>query len=423
MGWIGDYSIAVLQRRPLWVRLIIGLARTVNPIIKLGDSLFVLRAPDVREILERASEFEIGFANSPKMLQGEFLLGMDPSWPRYHEYRRELADVLAKRRAEFRAAYKNESEKHFNKILCDGRGVIDFVQDFAEPIVVKIVERVYGISAPLKSDLFSAAKDHQRLGHLLRAVGSVIAFTSPAPFGRQRIADLASKELKQHLDALIETRRQAILGGQDPQDTVMDDLVFNELQRFECFDADVVRAKLAGLVLAGSTAIIKAFSHAMHQFLKGDMGGSDREPLKLAIDEANASRREGVERLVFEALRFNPTFPIITRFCPRSTTIASGTPHGCEVPAGATVVPVLISAMFDESATPSPESFGYQRSDDDYLHFGHGQHECLGKQIATDALVEMSLCALRWPGLLQAAGAKVLKYDGVAVESFVVQKR
>jgi cytochrome P450 len=438
MSWLADYSIAWLQRRPLWVRLIVGLVRSVNPIIKLGESLFVLRADDVRAVLERSGEFEIGFANSPKMLQGEFLLGMDPAWPRYEEDKQELEGVLGALRGTAAGVVSEESNRRFGEIR--GRDQIDLVSQFAEPIVVATVTRVYGIGPVERSAVLVADDSSVLLGRLLRSVGSVIAFASPAPFGRQEAAELTNAELTRHLERVIAARHcvrataRPATGGENPK-TVVDFLVDNELDRGGAFDSDEVRAKLAGLVLAGTTALVKAFTHTMHQFLKGDMGGTKREPLRAAIDAAEAiaaaeaasgkvavGLRKRFLSLIFEALRFNPTFPLITRFCPRSSRIASGKPHGCEVPAGSIVVPVLISAMFDESVTPTPESFGYQRGAEEYLHFGYGQHVCLGRHWATDALTEMCIRALRWPGMADATCERI-RYDGVAVERFVVRRK
>jgi cytochrome P450 len=420
MSWVADYAIAVLQRYPFWARLLAGLVRNTIPIVKLGGSFFVLQAEDIREVLDE-EEFEIGQPNGRKMLQGKFVLGMDSIWPQHGDDLHALETILDSLLPTYVACVDQACNAAFDKIA--GASRIDLVSQIAEPVIIDLAQKFYGIELPEHSDVIAADTDNQRLANFLRVLNWVIAFRSPAPFGRQRIAQIASKEFKAHLDNLIRGRAHAIAAGRsEPAPTVLDHLIVSALQTRAIDDKSIdwIRANLAGLLIAGSAPLIKAFCHTINQLLRGEMGGSETEPLIDAIDAANdPPPRRRLEGIILEALRFNPAFPLVRRYCPFPTTIAAKKDNETDIPGGATVVPVLISGMFDESTMQVPESYRGQRAPNVYLHFGSGAHKCLGENMARATLVAMVSRLLLSKG---CGGATIerLKYDGVAVDRFEI---
>lgn len=418
MSWVADYAIAALQRRPLWVRLITGLVRNTNSVVKLGSSVFLLRAEHVRDVLERATVFEIGEPNGRKMLHGPFLLGMDEMWQRYRIDRPLLASILGELSPAYVAVNDRACDVAFTRIR-EARQ-IDVVSEFVEPVVVALAKDFYGLKSPKQSKVIAADCPDQLLGYYLRVVGSVIAFRSPAPFGRQKIAERVSKELAAHLTDVIDERKKTI-DPIAPSPTVIDHLILHA--RASSLDDAWIHANLAGLVLAGSTALVKALCHTIHQLLQGEMGGSGKAPLKDAIAAESYGNAERVAQVVWEALRHNPTFPLISRYCPGPdlATVALESSDQTPIAPGTTVVPVLISAMFDELAMEHPEDFRAGRDTAEYLHFGYGTHQCLGTWMASQTLVAMVRRLLRLERFGEFSAGRLI-YDGVAVDSFVITR-
>lgn len=92
-----------------------------------------------------------------------------------------------------------------------------------------------------------------------------------------------------------------------------------------------------------------------------------------AKSEALKPSAEMFDRIVWEALRFNPITPLVFRICEREVVVVGET-----LAAGTVLACCIGSAMFDEALFPEPESFRTNRPQDSYLHLGFGPHECLG---------------------------------------------
>ena len=199
-------------------------------------------------------------------------------------------------------------------------------------------------------------------------------------------------------------------------------------------DQEVTSRNVAALVMTGSAVVTKAFCHAFEQLLRHE------EALPVAVRAARAGDRVRVGQLLIEALRFNPVFPVLPRYCVRPATIAAGTPREIEVPAGANVVVAPIGAMFDPEAVEEPERFGFARdlqlnpetstldwrygtrpdgSPGVYMLFGGGEHWCLGDQMAVAELASMGVALLTRLDNPRPTGS--LRYDGSAVASLLVE--
>ena len=386
-----------IQRSPRALRLLSGLARRLDPVIVVRKRVFVLGADAVREVLARASDFELGPVGAPKMLMGPFLLGMDPR-EQYLSERRLLGEVLTSLQPTLGKVAYDACTAAAEAL--EGKRSIEVVSEFAEPVVTRIAARFYGVALPMpeQTSVLRVSRGErggeELLGQWLRKIGSVIATTSPAPFGLQRVAQACVPELEAHLQLAIER------GG--PPDTVLAKLL--ECVRRGQLPIERVLPNLAGLMLAGSTALVKSFVNALEQILQRDQ---KELPAQRDTDTLRA--------LLFEALRFNPTFPMIVRFCPRATRLGEGA-SAREIPAGAQVYVALVAAMFDAEIGDA-DRFSAVRSPAGTLVFGWGQHMCLGRVIATTELVEMLRAFLSVPELLQFKGSRI-RYDGPAVQSF-----
>lgn len=93
MRWLIGYLFSLfVNKSPRTVVSLMSLVGRFSPLISLGSSLFVLRADDIKEVLGRPDDFEVGPVAGKKMLLGPFLLGMDP-WPEYVDMHGELRKI------------------------------------------------------------------------------------------------------------------------------------------------------------------------------------------------------------------------------------------------------------------------------------------------------------------------------------------
>jgi cytochrome P450 len=133
------------------------------------------------------------------------------------------------------------------------------------------------------------------------------------------------------------------------------------------------------------------------------------------------SERKDLLQFIYEALRFRPMFPILTRYVPRETVIANDTADVRLVPAGATMLAPPIAAMFDPQEFPSPWRFRPTRCLSKYVHFGFGPRLCFGQYIADVLMVEMFRALLLCRGLRRAAGSNGrVAYDGPVARSLIL---
>ncbi|MEK6735252.1 MAG: cytochrome P450, partial [Pseudomonadota bacterium] len=107
---------------------------------------------------------------------------------------------------------------------------------------------------------------------------------------------------------------------------------------------------------------------------------------KIAAQQDKPAEFDGI---VWEALRFVPITPYLFRTAASDYTAAKGTDHETVLRAGTHVLPVTLSAMFDERAFESPDEFIPQRNWYNYFHFGFGSHECLGRYVGMVMIPEM----------------------------------
>jgi cytochrome P450 len=280
-------------------------------------------------------------------------------------------------------------------------------------VVKRIASEFYGVDFPKpgQTRVLKVADGEELLGGWLRKVGSVIASNTPAPFGLQRVAEECKLEFRAHLvdeiaRAVPDPRAPNVLGRL---------LAVRDSQHWA--DERVI-ANLAGLMLAGSTALVNSFALALKQMSKLRRRGSVEPVLGAAITAARAGDDETLSALMFEAWRFAPTFPILVRYSPRETRIGRGASSRV-VPAGAQVYVVPQAAMFDASVEDG-DAFSTLRGQRLYLQFGAGPHTCLGREVATAELLAMFRAFLSLEGA-ERIEVRRIRYDGPAAHSLSIR--
>ena len=112
-----------------------------------------------------------------------------------------------------------------------------------------------------------------------------------------------------------------------------------------------------------------------------------------------------LDALVWEALRFFPVNPFVTRITVADYTVGSGSAHAAAIPAGALAFVGTRSAMQDADVLPDPMKVRLDRPAWAYMHFGSGPHTCLGKYVGMVMAPEVIKQILKLPRLRRAAGA------------------
>jgi cytochrome P450 len=259
----------------------------------------------------------------------------------------------------------------------------------------------------------------------------VLGSREPAPFGIREVGEQCHEEFFAFVRAECARRAQGA-----PRNDMIGHILAQPNSNLELTTRNV-----AAMVMTGSAVVTKAFCHAFEQLLRHEqaLDAAVRAARRAAPAAPSRADRVQVGRLLIEALRFNPVFPILPRYCPRPATIAAGTPRETEVPAGANVLVAPIGAMFDPEAVEEPERFGFVRdlqlnpdistpdwrygSPPDgtpgvYMLFGGGVHWCFGDQMAVAEMAGVAIALLRRFENPRAVGR--LRYDGSAAASLRV---
>ena len=393
-----------LSQRPRLLRCLFAGLRLLAPVLVLGRIVIVTRIVDIRAVLARDADFTVRPDDRPVILDGPFVLRMDRS-PQYLQeidlLRRVVtsADLLRIRNlvaAEARA-----------RVLDKIGGRIDIVADLANPVGMRLITDYLGVPAPTEGDLVLWLR---RLAAYIVTAG----FRDAADAMR---AEAAALSLRRYVEGVITARRQAL--ARNP--TAIDDDVLSRLLRMSdhsegCVDADMVRRNITGLMIVSHAVVVKGLGLAVDELLRRP------ETLAAARRVAAADEIEAVTKYAFEALRFNPVFPVLTRFSPRASGMVDARGKRHAIPAGATIIAATLSGMFDAAAFPRPNDFALDRDLQDYLVFGHGMHACFGRHIAAIEVPEMLLALLKLPNLRRAAGeAGRIRYDGPAVDRLLLE--
>jgi cytochrome P450 len=187
----------------------------------------------------------------------------------------------------------------------------------------------------------------------------VIAVFEPNTTAHQDDIARSSEEMGGWLDEVIEVRSH----------TLGDDLI-SVLLRAEleggALTPEELRTFVFTLLVAGSITTAYLIGRTVDALVQ--------EPRILELARRDTELIAGA---VEETLRFDAPVQMMFRTATVPVQIA-----GTDVPAGATVLPLIGSANRDEDAFPEPDRFDPARNSREHLTFGHGAHFCLGAALA-----------------------------------------
>jgi hypothetical protein len=426
-----------------------------------GPYAFVATHRGTREVLERDDDFAIGPQVGPAMLCGPFVLGTDRG-PRYRKDLAflwetffgiaqpslpagglELADQSLPNGARF--ALPRHFQCVFDEIEKEVRGIVgppagpkppasagakskapagsapfDLVAKILRPVCAgHVVRRHFGIDSP-------EAELDEEWESILWDVLKSVAFRIILP-GKVVLEDdsdpvavdlhWSQKALEASIDCSIIKAAAKTSAERRAETANVIDRMFEALTQRKLPDReirDTIRRNAAGLATVGCHPIAKAAAQAIDVLLDN----------QLAFEKAKEAARAGDKDLfwsfIYEALRFFPPFPLVTRACPRHTAVSEDQEAPRRFDRGQTVAVGLLPAMFDDNAVPFPYQFRTDRAEKDSLVFGHGLHACFGYQFARGVLIAM-LMPLFARGFTRIKGRNgKLYFDLLAPNSFLV---
>ena len=354
--------------------------RTRRPILVTPDCTLVTRFDDVREILTMYKIFTVR-PYVPKM--DNYLMAHDDD--ALHTREKSLMQFMLNR--DDLPQVRNMVADIAKGILGQCNGKIEVVNHFCRMVPAILVQKYFGLTGARSEGLIEWSYWNQYDTFHNQP------FDLLPPESSQRITDRhneTSKKLGSFITMLIAKRLLAVKIEKWTFSTIIrlqDDIVTRMLRTSfaKALDIDIKRLGInAGGLLIGA---IETTSQAVAQVLQYLFQHTDcLAKAKAAAQKENPSELDGI---VWEALRFVPITPYLFRTTVSDYTAAKGTDHETVLRAGTYVLPVTLSATFDERAFDSPEEFIPQRNWYNYFHFGFGSHECLGRYVGMVMIPEM----------------------------------
>ena len=250
-----------------------------------------------------------------------------------------------------------------------GRGELEFVADYALPLPLLVIAEMLGAPA----DDYAALRrwSDVMLGLSLTLTGGEAAQRAQSAYAA------VTDEMREYLERLLAGRRAAPRGD-----------LLTALQAAEIAGERLSLAEILGffqlLLVAGHETTTNLLSNAVLAFI----AHPDQRELLLRRPELLAPAIE-------EVLRHRSPVQAAFRVTTREVAL-----HGCTIPAGKQVLPMIGAANRDPAVFVAPERFDITRDPNPHLAFGHGGHSCIGAPLSRlEARVALPDLLLRLPGL------------------------
>ena len=351
--------------------------RKRRPILVTPQCTLLTRFDDVREVLSMPKLFTVA-PYVPKM--EDYMMAHDDD--ALHTREKSLMQCMLNR--DDLPAVRSMVANISKEILDSSNGLIDVVNQYCRVVPATIVQKYFGLTGAKQHDLIEWSYWNQYDTFHNQP------FDLLTPEKSQYVIDRhneASNELVKFILELITRRFKEVKSEGVPLAGLDDDIVTRMLRTGypKQVDFDIKRLGInAGGLLIGT---FETTSQAVSQVLQYLI-----EHPKWLTKATSAGQKDDpteFDGIVWEALRFVPITPYLFRTTASDYTAAKGTNHETVLRAGTYILPVTLSAMFDERAFESPDEFIPDRNWYNYFHFGFGSHECLGRYVGMVMIPEM----------------------------------
>jgi len=310
---------------------------------------------------------------------GAMLLTTDP--PRHGKLRQIVnRRFTPKALAPYEAYVRARAEEIIDGVI--ERGECDFVVDVAAKLPTAVI-----------CDMMGVGREHYELMFTLANMS--IGFEDPEyQQGRSAIetGQYAQMQFFSFFSKLIEERRK------NPGPDLLTALVSGEAEGERLSDMEILFNCLL-LLVAGQETTRNATSGGMLAIIEN--------PGQRALLRRNP---DITATAIEEFLRFTSPVTHILR-----TAKKDGALGGKKIRSGERVVVWNASANRDDAAFPNPDAFDLARTPNDHLAFGHGEHFCLGANLARIELkVMIEAINRRLPDLELAGPVERLRSNFVA---------
>ena len=231
---------------------------------------------------------------------------------------------------------------------CEELGEFDLLADFAEPLPVRVIAELLGVSP----------SDEVNLRPWSQAIVKMYEFDVSAE--EEAAARDASSEFAAMITNMVENRKA------NPTNDLVSELARVE----ESGETLTLRELIATCVLllnAGHEASVNAFGNG---FVAAMNDGQAAETLRTRPREVTATAVE-------EFFRFDAPLQLFERTATTPTDI-----NGVTIPTGAKIAALLGSANRDSLVFDNPEKINLERNPNNHISFGGGIHFCLGAPLA-----------------------------------------
>jgi hypothetical protein len=226
------------------------------------------------------------------------------------------------------------------------KGPMELVTELASPLPVRVIAEMIGVPP----------EDHARFrdwsNEAVRALGGDTLEDHQA-------AAHANRQLDRYFEAIIDARRKA------PKDDLISALVAAEDAGDRLTRGEML-STLTLLLIAGNETTTNLISNATLALL--------RNPEQLEILRREPER---VPAAIEELLRFDSPVQLTSRVCLDEREF-----RGRRLRRGDQIILLLGSANRDPDVFPDADRLDVRRSDVRHLAFSHGNHFCLGAQLA-----------------------------------------
>ena len=397
-GWLMSKALSAAP----WA---FSVLRHIWPIPHIGKIYAVTLYDDVREVFATDDAFMVPYKANIDVLTGgaPFFLGMTRT-PDYDAAIKAMRTVVLRTDLPGLAA---RAQALAEDRVAQSQGQIDVVADLVRPVTFDLLATYFGVPPPPNGRIDVWAT---RLFEFQFA-------GSPKDTDLRAQVDQIAPAFRAHIDAEIARRKAAKSTSTAPgPDDILGRCLAKQAANDPWFSDTQIRTALLCMVVGGPPQPPMVVPQAMEQLLRRPDALAAAQTAAVANDDA------ALFTIVREAMRFDPLAPGLPRIVTRDVTIAEGTSRATKVPQGATVIAAFASAMMDDSRLPDPKEFDPGRRDHEYIHFGHGLHECFGRFINDATLHLMLKPLLQRPGVRRADGpAGYLTKNGIFAERLVVR--
>jgi Dyp-type peroxidase family len=355
-GGIGDRIKDLLFEDPRWW---LKIVRRWWPTVRIGKFVLVTRDADVREVLERESEFITPYGPEMSEMAGEanFVLGMQDG-PDYRKLKKQLLSAFPP--AEVEQRVRPIAARHAREIMDRASPGFDAIAGLMKVVPARICREYFGM----------IVDDENEFTDWSIALSSIF-FSDPfASKATRELAVVAADRMVKAVDRSIAFIRE----GSALPDTPLARMV--EMMDKGALDLKEVHSVMLGMISGFAPTNLLAGGNCLDVILSKPEA---QEAVRVAI---GANNIEALDKVVMEAMRFKPIWIGPWRYASADLRLAAGTPRERVIPHKSTVMPATLSAMFDPDVVERPDEFDPERPRKTYMVYGHGIHVCIGAEVA-----------------------------------------